>query len=820
GVVQMGVGAVTLRITPQPGVGYYTLALQWESGERHEKVFCVLPHPDSARGDGGLFGIGGSSTHDWFWDALWQMGARHCRTEFAWTSVETEKGRYNLDWVRTVAEQAQRHNMQMTVLTGHTAYHYGVRPLDAEGRVADKAYTWQPEGTIEWYNFIDAMAKTLVPRRLPTQPAEPTDTIARTGRPLVRAWEVWSEADQNFYYGSWNRYMDMLRIAYCTVKRQGRVPIVYGSCGHMTEMKYTIQSGVADYLDRIAYHPYHEDPQWMMMHWYRNMPQALAEVGMLRDTALTECGFHPPDGGATEEGFMPRVYATLKSLDEDLFVRAQCLGGVFPGRDTPNALAVQVDGELVPRPAYVAFAVTRWLLESAQYVGPLDAPEGARMELFVRQGSPMVVGWTTEGTRRVRLEISPSGRMMDALGKVTPLSGPTASVDLTPNAVAILDVSFDEFARAASAGLEMLLTTELGHECPTESRWLQSLEDDLEACVGAGAAGQLRRSVDDACDCVLRRAPHGPAAFYETQRLVGDLMLQVAAVARDRKSLEPIHTNTIWRLARMAERLGGIADGLGARWRRMHMVSNDDVQKINSQISHTRSRVLATTRGRECPFADRLLDRALDSLDEVRRGGGHARGAWWAATVNARVAHSLTAVEKPVMRRVFVTADFTSADIITKGVLLRPMPEHTLQARVYNFMPEDVTGRVSATLPVEWGEERPDGTFTAPAAGVSEPFDLEFSVPDEPRPWVRRDLGRFEWRDIKVDAPPTAQLRQLVNLSGEMSLGPLEPLIYRVFIGAYPSADEPAPDTHMSILPIRPPGRERISWGLQPAIVR
>ncbi|MFW5867718.1 MAG: ornithine carbamoyltransferase [Armatimonadota bacterium] len=216
----------------------------------------------------------------------------------------------------------------------------------------------------------------------------------------------------------------------------------------------------------------------------------------------------------------------------------------------------------------------------------------------------------------------------------------------------------------------------------------------------------------------------------------------------------------------------------------------------------------------EQAFADRLMDRALDSLDEVRHGGGHARGAWWAATVNARVAHSLTAVEKPMMRRLFVAANFSSADIITKGVLLRPTPDHMLQARVYNFLPEDVSGRVKATLPVEWGDKRPDGSFSAPAGGVSELFDLEFSVPDQPRPWVQRDLGRFEYHDIKVDAPATAALRQLVHLSGEMSLGPMEPMIYRVFIGAYPSVAEPISDPQMVVTPIEPPRQRESIWAL------
>ncbi len=809
GEIRAGHGSTTLRVSPWPGVGYFTLALRFESGECHEKVFCVVPHPDDARGDGGLFGIGGTSTSDAFWDAAWQMGARHLRTEFAWTSVEREEGEYDLDWVNAVAAQARERKMQLTVLTGHTPRYYSVKPIDAEGRVDTAWYTWQPARTIEWYDFIDAMADTLARQRLRPAPEHPADTLPRTGARLVRAWEVWSEADQNFYYGSWNRYLDMLRIAYATIKQHGRIPIVYGSCGHMTEMKYTIWSGCADYLDRIAYHPYHDDPQWMMMHWYRNMPQALAEVGALRDTALTECGFHPPDGGATEAGFMPRVYATLKAFGEDLFVRAQCLGGVFPSHETPNALAVWEDGELHPRPAYVAFAVTRWLLESAHYVGPLDAPEGATMELFVRQGAPMVIGWTEEGTRRAQIDVSPGARVIDALGTVTALQGQNATVELSPNAVAVLGVSPAEFATAASAGLEVVLTTDLGHESPTASRWLDPLEEDLEACVGPGGGDLLRAAVEDACERVQDVPPHGAASFFEVQRLIGDLMLRVVDSARAEEDLRPIHTNTIWRLARLAERMGGIADGLGALYPRMNNVSRDDLQKTLDAISRTRSGVREASGGRECPFAERLLDRALSSLDRVRENGGHARGAWWAATVNARAGHALTAVEEPLLRGLFVTANFTSADIITKGVLLRPQPDHRLQMRVYNFLPEDVSGWLNVSLPDEWGVA-PSRMFTAEAGGHSELVETAFSVPDQPRPWVQRDLGRFEWHDIKVDAPPNARLREELTLSAETTVGPMNPLIYRVFIGAYPS-EEATSDPQLAA-PVEPAPSDSIIW--------
>ncbi len=786
GVMRSGQSTTTLRVVPTPGVGYYTLALDYEFGAHYEKIFCVLPHPDDARGDGGLFGLGGATTDSELWDALWQIGARHMRSEFSWAEVEKTRGEYRLDWVRQVADLAAERNMQLTVLTGHTPSFYGVRPMDATEQVARRWYLWQPEGTVEWHSYIDAMAGTLMPRRLIPEPVGATDTLPRGSRPLVRAWEVWSEADQSFYYGSWDRYLDMLRIAYCTVRSRGRVPIVYGSCGHMTQLQLTLQAGCGNYFDRVAFHPYYTDPQWMLMHWYRNMPQKLVVQGAMRDTALTECGFHPDDG-AHEAGFMPRVYATLKAFGETLFIRSQCLGGVFTTADDPKCLARIVNGELQPRPAYVAFAVTRWMLESAQYVGPLAAPEGAQMELFLRNGSPMVIAWATEGTREVSIEVAPTARVMDALGGVTPLGGPTATVELTTDAVALLDVSFAEFARAAARGLDRTLTTELGHESEFDSGYIDTLEQDLGRCVGSQFADDLRDAVDHACDRALTNPPHGAAAFFGVQRMVGEAMLQVANEAREAGEITRLHGNTIWRLARLTEALGDIADGLGERWPGMNNVSADDLAGTLGAVAQVRSRVAEATGGAECPFADRLLDRALDRLDEVRRRGGHDRGAWWAATLEARVAHSLTAVEPPELRKVFIVGEFSTANMIMKGMLVHPGSDHAVRARVYSFLPHDVSGTVQGAMPESWGGGSPAGSFTAPAGGSSEPVKLTFSVPDQPQPWVQRDLCPIGMTTLKVDAPATLPLNEQVQLLGDVGFRALVPMTYQLYAGSYPS---------------------------------
>jgi hypothetical protein len=137
------------------------------------------------------------------------------------------------------------------------------------------------------------------------------------------------------------------------------------------------------------------------------------------------------------------------------------------------------------------------------------------------------------------------------------------------------------------------------------------------------------------------------------------------------------------------------------------------------------------------------------------------------------------------MRKVFMVGNFSSADIIRKGILLRPGEQHKLQARVYNFLQEDVSGQLQTQLPEHWGALIGDGQFVAPAGGVSEPVELAFTVPGGPGPWVQAEIPN-KYR-IKVDLPQTASVNTSLNLAGTIGSGPLEEMLYRVYVGAYPS---------------------------------
>ncbi len=804
GTLMVGGGASTeLRINERLAIGYYTLRLSFAAGGTFDRPFCVLPPPEDGRGDGGIFGVGYEARCETEWDILQRLGVRHVRSEFPWTVVEPEAGRFDLSRVREVIEEASERNLQVTVLTGHTPRHYGQKPVDARGRVETAWYTWQPATTMEWHRFISVMADNLLGHSLPPDPPSPTDTLARTPRPLVRGWEIWSEADQNFYYGDWDRYLDMLRIAWGTIRSRERVPVIYGSCGHWTEMALTCIANCHQYFDRIAYHPHGEDPDYEIMHWFRNMPQVLIDRGAPRETYWTETDFRTDDR-ETEPGFILRLYATLRSWRQRDYIRSGCTGGVIGWEWSEAGLVQKKNGQpYIPRPAAVAYALSRWLLESAAYVGPIDAPAGARLELFMRDGEPMIIGWSAEGPHQVQIDVTPRAELLTCMGFRTPLSGPTTTVTLDADAVAIFGVSRDYIAEAACANVERRLTTELNHVSPTNSGYINVLETDTDSLISPQFADNVRAAVAEACDPTRTPPAHCAAALFGAQRIVGDGMLAVVRHGRQRGHLYRNHYNTIWRLAQFVEDLGEIADGVGARWRRMNNVSASDLQSVRAMLAGVRERAEFHPGGGECAQAVRLLDRAEQQLRLVTESGGHRRGAWWAATLQVRAAHAMVAVEERINRRAFV--------------VLPPRPDHELSGRVYNFLPREISGRIAVEMPEQWGRPVRTASFTAPSGGFSGPIPISFAVPSEPTPWVVKTAYR-PWESLPVRLPEPLPANSEIWATARIAhAADPPPMRYRLCVGSYPGESAPEQVDHPLAMPAAAPARRPLLSSLRPA---
>jgi len=779
---------VLFEIRRRLPTGIYFLKLDFRFGPVVEDAFCIIPRPDENVGARRLWGVHWRPRSDAEWAALAQMGVRHVRAEITWPDTEQVAGEYDFGMADMYARGAREFGLQLTILSGYTPRLYSMPPVDGEGRVASAWHTWAPADTIEWARFTDALASRLLDQTVPPVTLSQPANAQEAERPLVIGWEVWSEADQNFYYGTWERYLDMLRIAYCTIKGHApQLPVVYGSCGHWTEMSLTVQAGCEDYFDLLAYHPGGPDPDWGLEDWMVNMPQVLVRCGSPRESAYTETYF-APDDPSLEPSFQLRLYATLKAWRQRFYIRSGCLRRLIGRPDTDyHALLWQRDDRLIPRPGYVGFAVARWLLEDAYYVGPLELRENARLELFLKHGEPLVVGWA-DSEQRIPMRLLRRAQLINAMGHIRQIQRASFQVPVGPEAIALWGVDYDYVRLAARQAMERVLSTELGFYSDHNSAYIDPLEQDTERWISPSFGAEVRRAVRVACRESREGPCRGPAAFYAAQRVVGAGMVQAARRCQaDDAGLTTGARNTIWRLAQYLEDLGMIADGLGDRWPEMSNVSEQDISSTRCEADGLRRQVRLTYSGAECPFAERLVDRALEQLGWTEESGGRRGGAWWAATMQLRAAEVVAEVEEPVLRRVFVAANFPTAEQFTKATLVRPWAQHRVEARVYNFLDGPVAGRLRLEQPETWVGPEPSAAFAVPARGVSELFALPFGVPEEPRPWVTKAAWR-PWDDLLVDLPEPLSPNSDLWVCGETDGGPTIPdMRYRVCVGSYPA---------------------------------
>jgi len=245
----------------------------------------------------------------------------------------------------------------------------------------------------------------------------------------------------------------------------------------------------------------------------------------------------------------------------------------------------------------------------------------------------------------------------------------------------------------------------------------------------------------------------------------------------------PVSRNTIWRLAQYVEYLGALADGLGERQPDMNNVSDEDLAKVVGESDELRGRIRANRNGAECPYAERLLDRAADQLDIVRRSNRRNRGAWWAALGEVRAAHAVTGVEPAMLRKVFACVNFPNAQAYTKATLVPPQPGQELAVRVYNFTGEPLTGQLQATVPSDWGGGKPVALFQAPAGGCSEPVVVPYSVPDRPMPWVAK-LAYRPCGDLPVNLPEPLAPNTDLWIGGQIGRVPMPTMKYRLCVGS------------------------------------
>jgi hypothetical protein len=797
GAANVGLGqGVEVGVPGTLPPGWYRLRLAGAEVQA-EEAFCVIPRPWEEPGDYQLFAL---HPDDWSPESLQaaaQIGVRHIRHNILWPNSEPERDQWDWEYIQRGYGWAQRSGQQMLAVLGYTPIFQGQRAENCHLWIENANFTWHPREPDEFARYARTVMDYARGKAVQWPPAGIVprgETVVPESVPWVCGWEMWNEVDLSFYFGDWNRYCELLHLVYaCSRQRTPETPVLYGgSTGNWPAMCMLVSGSGRYTYDYNTFHPDHEITSWLS-EWYSGAPQIPYCVGLPRETIHTEAyatvgeGADPRETYQETPGDLLRLYVTLKAWREVGYYRSGCLGGwiddghrAWPG----TSLLVRTSEGLRPTPLYPAFAAARLLLSDATLVGPLKQGSSTSGYAFLKRGRTMVAAWSDAGAE-VTLELEPGAYRVDAMGRRFDLGGrdryrrrldgePLVIVGAKPGAY---------LPQALRQEYALLAETYYGvPPWPSCHVWYTNkLQQDVAEWAGTDGPARLLRAVRKAARAMAREPGEAPGAVAVAQAECGALMARVVGRCEDGDGLDRQAANTLWRLARVSEWLGQVADaGAPAGAAEDHARAGERLQQVRATLG-------GADGGAIPPFTDKLLDRARRDLS-----GGAGRtgfGARAAAEQKTGLAERLGQVESRVALQVVPLVDFVSARLMRKALLLEPGQEHILRLWVQNLRPEPVAGTLTVTTPALWEPAAVTVAFSAPADGASAVTEVRVTLPEEPRPWVRRSSFTLDG-DLNVELPATLRDQSEIIVSGELSSGECLATV-RYFVNVGRSLDAP-----------------------------
>lgn len=796
---------VTVSMPRKPGPGYYRLSLTWEGGS-HEESFCVLPRPYEDPGDYSIFALcpDGGATDENLAPAA-QMGVRLIRQTVPWPPFEPQRGQWRMDLLQTWYDVAARHGMQMMLILGYTPPFIAQKPINyLDDWVNACTFTWHPTDTGEYARYLDKVTGFAQGKSIRWPPASvmpPQNGPMQQSLAWTHSWEMWNEADIMFYVGDWNRYMDLLRMSWSAGRqRLPRARMVYGgSTGNFGAMGM-VASGSSRYaLDYVGLHT--GGPlETQLRVWYSGAQQIPWCVGAPRETAHTEC-YAQGRGDSVDyslyqetPGQLQRCYLTLKAWREAAFYRSGILGGYirYPGVMAPGtSLLVPQDGKLQPTPLYPAFAATRKLLSDAVEVGPVNLGRNITAHVFLKHGQVMLAAWS-DAQATATIQVSPSARQIDPFGRGTLLGVRTAYTQrLGVEPLVIIGARANKYLpEALRRRYDLLSRSAYGTTQTNPDCWVwyvNPMSQDLRDLLGTTPGEQLGTAVEQAARDMTSAPDRAPASLVTAQCACMQVARQLLATCPVAEDVPVKVANNLWRLARMEEWLGEIADDRSNLWHNLQ-VDPAEAARMAQRIPHARQAIGLRHGEGQLPVAEHLLDRAewqVWRLNQYQR-----KGTLMAILHKVQVAEELNRIEKGFVLRVVPVVDFGTGRPFRKARVLEPGQAHTLSVSAYNYLDHAVSGTLRLKLPAGWTPGEAEVPFSASGGQASATASVPVTLPQEPTPWVQASSFTLDGF-INVSLPSILADRPTLEIGGELSTGePLSPMTYFLNVGHW--LDDPS----------------------------
>lgn len=750
---------LTLGRLPQ---GWYRMDITLPDGWKHVDALCVIPPMTDGGRHYRLFGVCTTLDSQDRMDFLSYAGIRTIRRDWGWPTIEPTEGQWSPQYTTTIMTYAAQAGMEFIPIIGYSPRFVGMKPLDAtSGRPAIAWHTWPLADETKWLRFLcwcKGFSEQLGPVYWPPYRLAPKAPMRQKLQPVL-AWEVWNEADQNYYYGPWHQYCDLLKMAYGALDSLA-TPVIYGgSCGHWTETGMAYSYGARNFFDVAAGHAGHEPdasiPDWLYGAYsigYRN--------GLPYELVFTEGYFKDEATGVPPAPFVLPMTAKLRHWGFGWHYKGIAWqASAAPDFTTDQYCYYQSYG-IVPTPSYVATAVARYWLTDAAYVGRLKSEGEVEIFVWLRDEAPMLLIWKPTGSGSVTIRTRAKAKIVDFLGRETATGkGSETSVAVGPEPRLVVGAEWSYVADAMDARLQEYQNSQFGAQ-PPPGKWcpyVGIIDADLQATAGLAYTTAITKT--RAASAAMRAKPRDAyAKLTDAVSAFAQAMTTIASSA-DGGREDGKKFNALWRSLSIVEWLAELGDALGACFGQPKATSYQ-LSEAASQVSDAWCASVDCLQGLERPHARSLARRAAATLALART----TRGRMLCALTNAEAtAASLWAQkESPVNTRVLGFAVFPDSAYVVKGQLLDPSREQRAWLYLYNATTAPVTATVKAAFPEGWTPRAAEAVCTAPPGSLVKAGEVVVTLPSE-EPWQVKTAWR-PGTPLSVTCPAVLPANQLVEV--------------------------------------------------------
>jgi hypothetical protein len=787
GAVRLAAGrAQELRLAPLT-YGWYRLDFAFPDGTHSQDCFCVLrPMRDEGR-HFRRFGVCALLNSQALADFLSFAGLRALRRDWGWPTIQPAPGQWNPQPANQLMQRAAAAGLELIPILGYTPGFAGAKPLDAlSDRPAYATHTWPVLDLQKWVQYLQwckAFARQWPTVRWPPARLAPTEPPRPAVSP-IHAWEIWNEADQNFFYGPWHNYCDLLRLAYAVLDDL-RTPVIYGgSCGHWTETGMAYAWRLRSFFDWAAGHPGHEVDE-SMAGWFYGAYAIGYKYGAPHSLCFTETYFCDDATSVSWPQYVLPMFGKLAHWGiEEQYRFVEWQPSLELNLDT-DALCYWRGPEFAATPAYVALAFARWLLADAAYVGRLTLGQKTQAYVWLRAGRPLLVLCSGQATP---LSVLTDGKaqVYNFLGATLPAgTGPRLTLLVGQAPLAIEGAAWTYLADAAKARLAEFLDTQYGVR-PPSSKWcpyLSTVREDICA-FGAAQLAAAEAAASAAFDTLGAQGPVASAPlFAQATDALRALIIVLARRAAGDETDGALY-NALWRILAVAEWLSEIADEVAC--------AAGDGPAGEAELLAARTYVLRSwpfavspTTGLERVRARSLCRRAWRTLDLAQASRG--KSMCLLAITQAQAARRWAATEPPVLNRLVAVAQFPTAAFLVKAQLLEPAQPHRVRLLLCNQTSQTVEATVRVRFPPGWQPEQASLQATVPARTMASVGEVQVQIPAEGS-WV----AKSSWRPgppLVLLCPERQAPEQQVEVWAEVQGRKCEPSYYFFNMGRWPPSN-------------------------------